>query len=346
VYLTDGSLALGEGRLTEAILNCQRAFDLTAGGRWPAEQKAKLQREAHAGLAAAYEARRDWASARTHLTALLDGDPKNAPARMRLARALFFLGKPDDAYAELQTAVRDDPSLDPPTVAMGKLWTAKGDAPKAREWLDRAIKAEPNSARVHLAYADWLLQQNETEPAKIHADTAAKIKADDVEVQKIQGLVGRVQGDLAGAEKVFRRVLADAPGDFFASNQLALVLADQSDKEQRGRAVQLAEVNARQYPRSPEALATLGYAYYRVGNLDGALQDLQAAVKAGSGQAAPDTAYYLALVLFDRDKFEDARKLLEGALGTKGLFVYRKQAEALLEKLKLKEPAKDKPKAP
>jgi uncharacterized protein HemY len=209
---------------------------------------------------------------------------------------------------------------------MARLWTMKGDAAKARDWLEKATKAEPDSVRVHLAYADWLLQQNELGQAKVHADAAAKRKADDPEVLKIQGLIARAGADLAAA-------------DFFASNQLALVLADQSDKDQRSRAVQMAEVNARQYQRSADALATLGYVLFRVGNPDDALKALQAAVS--GGQAAPDTAYYLALVLNDKGKPEEAVKLLEGALQAKGLFVYRKQAEALLAALKKKEPAKD-----
>src|SRR6478609_3677657 len=39
VYLTCASLSLGEGRVTETILNCQKALDLASAGRWTAEQK-------------------------------------------------------------------------------------------------------------------------------------------------------------------------------------------------------------------------------------------------------------------------------------------------------------------
>jgi uncharacterized protein (TIGR02996 family) len=345
VYLTCASLALGEGRVTETILNCQKALDLASAGRWTAEQKKHFQREARLGLAKAYESRRDWANARTHLAALVANESKNSELRTRLATALFFLDKPDEAFQELQNAVRDNPNLEPPTVTMGRLWTAKGDVKQAREWLDRAIKAEPNSIRVQLAYADWLLHQGDIDHAKDHVDAAAKLKPDDPEVLKAQGLMARTQKNLPAAEKLFRRILADAPGDFFASNQLALVLVDQNDKDQRSRAVQLAEVNARQYPRSPDALATLGYVSFRVGNIEEAGKALQASVAASGNQVAPDTAYYLALVFNDRGKTEEAIKFLEGALKAKGLFVYHQAAETLLATLKKKEPPKDKEKA-
>jgi uncharacterized protein (TIGR02996 family) len=345
VFLTIGSLALAEGRFSEALLTYQTALDLSTTDRWTADQKKAIQVQARTGLASAFEARTDWPGARSQLAALLDLDAKNGQLRQRLARALFFLDKPEDAHRELQTAVKDDPTLEPAAVYLAKLWANKGDSKLAREWLDKAIKAEPNSLRVHLAYADWLLQQNEIEQAKLHAEAAAKVRPEDTDVLRLQGLVARIQKDLSAAEKSFRRVFNDSPTDFVAANQLALVLADQPDNEQRKRALQYAEVNVRQFSRSndfraAESLATFGYVSYRNGNVDGALQALQMAT--AGGQATSDTAYYLALVLSSRDKVEEAKKLLKSAVDSKGLFVYRKEAQSLLETLDKKEPVKDK----
>jgi tetratricopeptide (TPR) repeat protein len=208
---------------------------------------------------------------------------------------------------------------------------------KAREWLDKAIKQEPNNARVHIAYGDWLLQQNEIEQAKLHVDAAVKIKADDVEVKKLQGLIARIQKDLGLAEKIFRSIYNDAPGDFWASNQLALVLADQTPEEQRNRSLQLADGNAKQHSRAPEPYATLGYVLFRVNRIDDALKALQAATS--NGQASADTAYYLALCLNEKERYDDAKKLLKGALESKGLFVYKKEANDLLAKVEKKSAA-------
>ncbi len=337
VYLSNGDVALNEGRITDALLSCQRALELATAERWTPEQRKAYLSQAHKGLATVCEARRDWAGARTHLTAWLELEPRNGHIHQRLAGVLFFLDKPDDAYAELQKAIKDDPKLDPPMVTMGQLWTGKGDLRKARQWFERATQVEPNRLRVHLAYANWLLQQNEFDQAKAQADAAVKLKADDKEALKLQGLIARARKDLPAAEKIFRRVLTDTPGDFFASNHLALVLADEDDGDQHRRAMQLAEVNARQYPRSADALATYGYTLFRNGRVENALQTLQTAVS--GGQATADTAYFLALALADRDKIDDARKLLEQALHTQGLFIYRKEAIGLLERLNRKAPA-------
>jgi Tfp pilus assembly protein PilF len=341
VYLTNAAVAAGEGRIMDVILNCEVALKLCAADRWTADQKKEVQTQARNMLAMAYERRADWAAARTHLTALLEFE-KNGQLRQRLARSLFFLDKADDAFQELQQAVKDDATLDPPTVSMAQLWAQKSDAKLAREWFEKAIKAEPNSIRVHLAYANWLLTQNEIPQAKIHGDTAAKIDANSTDVLKLQGLIARINKDLGTAEKIFRQVLNDSPADFFASNQLALVMADQTDKNQRSRALQLANVNAQANQRSAEAVATLGYVLYRTGNMDDALKSLQAAIS--PGQMAADTAYYLSLVLNENKKPEDAVKVLEQALQTKGLFIYRTESQQLLDKLKKELPKDDKSK--
>ena len=47
------------------------------------------------------------------------------------------------------------------------------------------------------------------------------------------------------------------------------------DKDKKNRAVQLAEINARQYPRSAAALSTLGWVYYRMGRAADAEQALR-----------------------------------------------------------------------
>ncbi len=112
-------------------------------------------------------------------------------------------------------------------------------------------------------------------------------------------------------------------GDFFATNQLALVLTEQKAKLQR--AMQYAEVNARSYPRSAEAAATYGWVNYKSGKLDEAERILGAATS--SGQASADTAYYLAKVLYDRAKYTEAQEILKKALDNKGVFVNRKDAE-------------------
>src|SRR5262245_29429644 len=100
-YLQNASVALTDGRLTDAVLNLQVVLQLATAERWTADQRKTFQREARAGLALAYERRGDWAAARGQLTAWLELEPQNATARERLAKALFAQDKVDEAFAEL-----------------------------------------------------------------------------------------------------------------------------------------------------------------------------------------------------------------------------------------------------
>jgi len=80
VYLTNANVALQDGRVTDTILSCEKALTLVnTGERWSKEAKDDVRSNARKGLAAAYEARRDWAAARSPLSALLEAEPKNGP---------------------------------------------------------------------------------------------------------------------------------------------------------------------------------------------------------------------------------------------------------------------------
>jgi tetratricopeptide (TPR) repeat protein len=347
VYLDNAGFAMNEGRVTDAILNSEKALALAGAGTWTPEQKKDIETKAHAFMASGYEARADWEHARSQLTTLLAKDPKNPQYRFRLAQALFFtdpVKKEQDAIAELKQASNDDKAkaagdekaltLVSPDVAMAKFWAMKGENPNARKYFEQAVKVAPDKERVHIAYADWLMQLNDIPTAKLHVDAAAKIKPSDPEVQKFQGLIDRVQKNLPEAEKIFKQIIAVSPEDNYARNQLALVLADEPTDEAHRQAKAHAELFVQSTnQKSPEAWATLGYVQYKLKDVNTALQYLQEALKASNGQLSPDMGYYIALCWKDKDEIDKAKAIIKEALAAKGLFVYKREAEDLRDKL-------------
>jgi superkiller protein 3 len=329
VYLTFGTMALGEGRLSDARLNFDQALSLVGSDPGDAERARGARREALAGLAAVAEAREDWPTARGYLNTWLELEPKTGQARQRLGAVLFRLGKFDEAFAALKQAVQDTPSLEPAAISLGRLWSQRGDQKKAQEWFDYALKLEPSSARVRLARAAWLLDQGRAAEARPEIEEAVKLDPDSHEARRLHGLIAWHLRDLAAAEKVLETLHREAPADFTAANLLALCLVEQEDAAKRSRGLQLAEVDARQSPRSHEAAATLGWAHYRSGHLDQAERLLRAAVQ--GVRTTPDIAYFLARVLVDTGRTDDARKLLQSATGLPGAFAHREDAKALLQ---------------
>jgi Flp pilus assembly protein TadD len=331
VYLTLGGIALGEGRISDARLNFDQVLSNIASGHWNVEKTSILRREAFSGLATVAEAREDWRGTQERLNAWLALEPKNGRVRQRLGRALFQLGKPDDAFAAFTQAVKDEPALEPAAVSMALLQTRNGDFKKAEEWFDHARKLEPKSSRVRLDHARWLLDQGRASEARAEIDEALKLDPAAKEAQKIQALIAWHLRNLAAAETILEPLHRDAPADFAVANLLALALIEQDDAAKQSRGMQLADVNALQAPRSAEVVATLGWALYRAGKLDEAEQKLRAAVT--SGRTTPDIAYFLARVLVDKTKTDDARKLLQSATNLPGAFAHRDDANVLLKKL-------------
>jgi Tfp pilus assembly protein PilF len=331
VYLTFGSLALNEGRVSDARLNFEHALELAANGRGDAGRMSACRREAFAGLATVAESRQDWNLAENRLKALLELEPKNALARQRLGGVLFQTGKTNDAFTALTQAVKENPALEPAGVSMALLFTQKGDLKKAEEWFEYAQKAEPESARVHLARASWLLDRGRAAAARPEIEEAVKLEPRSKDSQRLRGLIAWHLRDLVTAEQVFDPLHREAPTDVVVANGLALSLVEQDEQVKQKRGLELAEVNALQFPRSHEVLATLGWALYRTGRPDQANEKLRAATN--GGRITADIAYYLARVIADKGQTEDARKLLQSATSSTGAFAHRDDAAALLKTL-------------
>lgn len=323
-YLSFGQLALAEGRLTDALLHFDKAQTLAASKSVGEQARRYVQIQGSAGRAAVAERRQDWETARLALEAWLKLEPKNGKARQRLGRALFHLDRQGEAHEQFTQAVKDDDTLEPAAISMGWLYHRSGDAEKAAEWMERAVESAPDDAAARFSYATWLLEQDRPEEARPHAEAAEKLDPESRPAKILRGQIARALKQYAEAEQIFQSLHQAAPADFVAGNLLARALADQDGEASRRRALELATVNLRQYPKSPEAVSTLGWANYRFGNLDEAERALQAA--ASSGQVSSETAYYLARLLAERGRTEEVKALLKSAVESPGIFVYRTAA--------------------
>lgn len=340
IYLQFAALALAEGRLTDASLQFEKALSLA-----PDEAGTEPQRqfliECHAGLATVAERRGQWPTAQKHVSVWLEADPSSSLAHERLARAMVAQDRPEEAYQTLKHAAKLAETPRPPELMMGILLTQLGKADLAEAWIVRAAEQSTANARTQQAIAAWHLEQGQPEKAEQHAHSAAKLDPKVTDLTLLRGTIARHLRHYEAAEEYFQEHHTAFPADIRASNQLALVLIEQADRDKHLRAVQLAEINARQYPRSAEALATLGWVYFKVGRLAEAEKALQAAT--AGGQSSSDTAYYLARVLAGRGRLERVTELLQSAIETPGPFVFREEAQRWLAQLRAKVSTKEVP---
>lgn len=330
-YNLFGRIALREGRLTDADLNFSKAHSLAKNDKWSQKDRSRFLMDCLNGLAAVAEVRKDWKSAEVSLAKWLELEPMNSVARQRLARSLFFQERPDEAFGELETAARNDIELPPPAVNMGWFFTQKGNANEAESWMRKAVEQHPEDARTHANLANWLLQQNRAKESKEHIRGALERDPKSIAYQQLQGQIFRHLKEYESAEKIFSDLNQKFPAEVLYSNQLALSLIEQQDRAKHQRARQLAEVNYRQYPKNADVLTILGRVLYRLGEVDNAEQALRQAI--ASGRASSETAFYLAQIAVDRGRLDEAKDVLRKSLDTPGQFVFRQDAQALLDRL-------------
>jgi tetratricopeptide (TPR) repeat protein len=340
LYLVFGNLALAEGRLTDASLEFHKALEaakITGSPDAASEDQKRLQRQVYAGLTIVAERRADWTQAEASAILWLGvaGKDDKAQAELRLANAKFMSGGRAEAEEHLKLAQGLDKELLPAKVYMALMAQQKADPKAAEKYYQEALESDPSNSKVHSAYSEWLLGANRVNEAQKQATEAATLDPKSDALKRLSAVIDMHQKRYADAAKAFREMYQKSPSDTFASNYLALALAASKDSDDQKQAAELAEINARQFPKSPEILATLGWVYFRLGRYSEAEQVLGAVVSNNRIPSA-DAAYYLANVLAERDRLTEASQLLEAALKAPGAFLYREEAETWLNQLKPK----------
>ncbi len=332
-YLLLGDLALRSRQNIEAGLLFEKVQSLTRAMKDPSPRFMAAKRRALAGLATVAEERRDWAAAQTHLEALIAEEPKNAAALQRFGRVLFMQKQKEElALEKLREAAKLDESLLSAEATLAQLYQEAGDVKNAGKWMLEAIKVNPRDAKTRVAAAQWSYEIGKLEQAEEQAKAAVTLDPGSLNCQLIRGAVALLRKDYKTAQEFLEKAHLQAPTNFSATNNLALALASQDNDAAKQLGLEYAQINSRVFPDQAEAFSTLGWALYRLGRLDEAEAHLSKAIT--MPRATPDTFYYLARIMLDRGRKDNARMLLQTpAMKSSGQYLTRKEAEALLEEL-------------
>ena len=338
-YLMLADLAFQERQVTDSSVLFDRATQLTAAFAENPKRKRDFEIRCHAGTAAVAEARGQWETAQKQLTAWLALDPDNAGAHFRLGNVLFRIGKETEALDEFKQARKLDANALQPELALARLYDETKKRDVAKKWIELALKAAPDDPAVLLASAQWYLGQNDLKMAQAIADRVLTLDAKSLDGRIVRGVIARVARDYATAEKFFNEAHVQSPGNFAASNSLALVLIESPDKAAQQRAVEMAEANAARYredsPQQINAITSLAWVYYKLGRREDAEKILDQIAR--NNALTSDGAYYVAKLLADRGEKDLARAILDEVLTNEAVFATRPDASDLLTKLKVKE---------
>jgi uncharacterized protein (TIGR02996 family) len=331
-YLVLAELSLAEGRVTATGLLSARAAD--ANQKLPDSQRRKrnYQLRIFNGRTTVAERREDWSAAEAQLTAWVKADPENASAVERLGRARFMQGKYAEAQKAFSYAKQKDAKRPSAAVLMARLYHRQAKEAEAQQAFDQAVAADGNDITTRVAYAQWLLERSQPDKAKAQIAAAMKIDPNSRDALLLSGLAALMAKDYATAEASLKQAHLLAPTNVDVLSYLALALISQTDDAKRKQATAYAALAARQDPKNGNLGVTFGWILYQLGRVREAEQTLNNSLKLRN--LSPDSRYLVAQVFFDRGKNQPAAQLLDAALKSKGIFVYRREAQALADKLK------------
>ncbi len=331
-YLLLGAVVLRDRDLSKAETLFKKAEGLMTAFQGSDKRKNALLPQLHVNLAALAEARGDWAESRKQIEALLKLDPKNAAALQRLAFCFLKQNDVEKALDKLREAAKLDGDLPPPEVLLSQFYQRLNDRKNADKWMAAALAASPKNIKTRLMASQYALDSGKLDEARRQSIAATRLDSESLEAKLLQGEIANYEMNFEGAELFFEAVLKRTPDSLPASNNLALALISQDDKSKQRRALEIAEGNFKKYPKMAQVASTYGIVLYRLGRLDDAEKALAGAVSIR--ETDPETAYVFARIAADRGHKAEAVRLLGVSLKGVRPFMYRQEAEELLEQLK------------
>jgi tetratricopeptide (TPR) repeat protein len=278
------------------VLQAQKKFDDAIARFEAALNKAPGAAEPLSALIKSRLAQGKAGLAERRLRRELKRDDNNVIAYNLLGEVLLFEKKTDAAISALRKAEQINPQLATPYRNLAAAYMAKGDGAAAVAILQKGITATNHEANLVFTLAAY--DEN------------------------------RGRHDQAIA--LYEQALQARPREVMFINNLAMLLANyRHDKKNLDRAVELGE---RLKERgNPAYLDTLGWAYYRHGDVTAAIPLLEEAARKVSNSAL--LSYHLGMAYYQKGDHESARRYLEKAVAAKSPYHGVEEAKATLAKL-------------
>jgi len=195
------------------------------------------------------------------------------------------------------------------------LLAEQGEIDKARLHLKLLRKENPDRAIQYFSFeAGFLREQGQDQAAfDLYSEALAQFPG-DTELLYGRAMVAEPLNRLAILEQDLRLILANDPNNTQALNALGYTLTDRTDRHQE--ALLLIKQAVELKPNDPFYLDSLGWVYYRLGNLQVAERYLRQAAEI---QPDPEFVAHLGEVLWQLGKHAEAKKVwLQGMQQDKG----------------------------
>lgn len=261
-----------------------------------ANERAPLESRPLATLVSAYLQSGRAEEAESLLKQMVNANPDKYFGRILLAQVYATQQKMDEAEATLLKAIDHTPTQTQAYDILYRYYIRSGRRDEAVALIDNALAAHPEVYGFHVFKADLLLNENRREEAMA----------------------------------VYKELLKTRPRDKLVANNYASLLGDlRDDEKSRAEALNVAKVL--EGDENPYLMDTLGWAYFRVGDVGKAVELLEKAVKGAPTLA--DLRYHLGAAYLEHEDGDRGRQELEKALELGGdQFKYAAEVKKLLER--------------
>ena len=331
-YIALGNIDFLQGRKIEAELLLEKALVLIEQREIAPQRKTVLLASARETLGAIAMDYGRYEEAEKHFAAQSELQPERGTPLVSLARAQFWQKKGKESFATLRKAVQLNPKIDPPSVQIAQFYVSQQDETNALKWLEHAVKVGPGNVKSRLAMARWHWGRGDAENCRKHIEAALVIDPDGHRAQLSMAALLHYESKFDEASQLLEKVLEKHPNDIRASNHLVLALSATDNPARQLRALRRAQENFERHPNNLNVLATQAL----LRSLENNAEEYQKIFKElrSRGYNSHLHQFTAAMWASRHERPDTARKILTDLLKQKGLFLFRRDAENLLESLR------------
>ncbi len=239
-------------------------------------------------------------------------------------------GDADTAIKEINKILESSPNLAAAYALLGEVQAFNNEFDKAEESFKKAIELNPRYTDAYKDLANlYLTQQNSEAAIRTYRMALANIP-ENLNIALELAKVYEETGDVESAIAVYEFLRSKNTSVDVATNNLAVLLATtQDDGSSLDKALEL--VRHFEASDNPVFLNTLGWIYYKKGDLENARKLLEKAVK-----LAPHVAlfqYHLGMTFYKSGDKLRAKEHLQKAINSNEDFVGREEASTTLDKI-------------
>ncbi|WP_187671203.1 tetratricopeptide repeat protein [Zestomonas carbonaria] len=250
-----------------------------------------------------------WKEAIVYLEELVERQSHVDAAHFNLGRAYEELGDKESALIEYNLVGAGNDYL-PAQLRQTDLLFKQGRGAEASQRLAKARDNQPDYAiQLYLIEAEALSNHEQYEAAWRTIQQALEQFPDDLNLLYTRSMLAEKRDDLSQLEKDLRFIIEREPDNAMALNALGYTLVDRTTRYSEGK--ELIEQAYQIDPEDPAILDSLGWAHYRLGNLDEAERLLR---QAAERYPDPEVIAHLGEVLWVSGKQSEARKVWADAL--------------------------------